>query len=316
MKKALLIAVALIAANAAFAYSQEDGARPERRAGGNFLAQARTEDGRIDLSKLPEQMQQERRDSLKAADKDGDGFLSQEEMRDAFPRRNEQGPRPEGAPRFGQGPRPEGGPGQGRPGNGPGQPGPGQPGFGQPRMGQPGFGMGFGPDAITDGKLDLSKLSDQIPQERKDALKAADKDGDGFLTAAEMRDAFPRPKFQFPEGKKPDFIDDDNGIVIEKLVVALKSFDKDNDGVISAEEQKVIADSVQKEFGPSFPIFVQTIIATPFGGGFGFPGPGFGGFQGRGPQGGPGDANNRQPRGNGNRAGNGANGGNGARGRR
>ena len=265
MKKTLIIAVAIVASSATFAFSQDNGNRGQRRAGAGFLAAARTEDGKIDLSKLPEQMSQQRKDALKAADKDGDGFLDAEEFRATGPARGE---------------RQEGGPGRNQ-GGPQGQPG---PGFGAPGMG---FGPMGGPGMMTDGKLDLSKLPEQTPQEVKDRMKAADKDGDGFLTFEEMRD-MPRPKFRFPEGKKPDFVNDDNGLIVEKITEALKSFDKDNDGIVNEAEQKEMADAIQKEFGPSFLMFIQSIIGGPQGMrqpgmGFGAPqGFGFGGQQGMG----------------------------------
>lgn len=275
MKKTLIIAVALGFSVASLAFSQDAETRGQRRqAGGGFFAAARTEDGKIDLSKLPEQMPQQRKDALKAADKDGDGFLNSEELSAVMPARNG---RQEGATnRF-----------QGAP--------QGQQG---PRFGAPGTGVGpFGaPGMMTDGKLDLSKLPEQMPQERKDAWKAADKDGDGFLTSEEMRDV-PRPKFQFPEGKKPEFVDNDNGLVIEKITEALKYFDKNNDGIVSAEEQKEMSEAIQREFGPSFMMFIRNVVGGPQGVGpgmgFGYgpgvgPGLGAGRAQGAGPGMGPG----------------------------
>ncbi len=168
MKKTLAIAFALVMSAATVAFSQDENGRNARRPGGNFLAAARTEDGKIDLSKLPEQTPAQRKEALKNADKDGDGFLTPEEMRDAFPGRGNRGGQ-NGAP--------------GARGGFPGAPN-GGPGAGAPRA--PFFG-----GAMTDGKLDLSKLPEQMPQERKDAMKKADKDGDGFLTMEEMRELFP-----------------------------------------------------------------------------------------------------------------------------
>ncbi|MDO5309991.1 MAG: hypothetical protein Q4G03_10945, partial [Planctomycetia bacterium] len=153
-------------------------------------------------------------------------------------------------------------------------------------MGFPGFG------AFKDGKLDLAALPEQTPQEVKDRLKSADKNEDGVLTLDELKD-MPRPPFKFPEGKRPDFINEDNGINVEKVVAALKSADKNEDGVIDVEEQKAIGEYVRENYGPSFGFFINQIISeqSPFGfgapgfGGRGFGGFGFGGF--RGPQGGP-----------------------------
>ena len=100
-----------------------------RGQGGPFpdpLADARTEDGKIDLSKLPEQMPEPFRKSLTDADTDGDGFLSAEERAASMNR------------------------------------------FRDPLA-----------DARTeDGKLDLSKLPEQMPEPFKQGLSDADADGD------------------------------------------------------------------------------------------------------------------------------------------
>ena len=72
MKKTLAIAFALVMSAATVAFSQDENGRNARRPGGNFLAAARTEDGKIDLSKLPEQTPAQRKEALKNADKDGD----------------------------------------------------------------------------------------------------------------------------------------------------------------------------------------------------------------------------------------------------
>lgn len=155
MKKTLIVACALVASSASLALCQDAGPQRPVRPGGNFLAVARTEDGKIDLSKLPEQMPEQRKEAFKKADKDNDGFLSPEEMRDLMPQRPE------------------------------GRPGMGAAGFGGPTF------MG---DAFKDGKIELAKLPEQMPQNWKDNFKKADKDNDGFLTFEEMRGVMPQPQ--------------------------------------------------------------------------------------------------------------------------
>ena len=215
MKKTILFA-ALLASTATFASAQDSapgprGPRPERK---------------IELSKLPEQMPQARKDALKAADKDGNGFVEGDELKALAPPR--QNGRRFDAPQ---------GPGFG--------PGPmfGAPGFGPGPQGQaPRFGFG---DAFKDGKIELAKLPERIPQEQKDKMKAADKDGDGFLTAEEMKAL--APKFE-----KPAFMTDDKKIDVAKLTEAIKAADKNNDGFIDQDEQKAAVEAVQKKFGPMF----------------------------------------------------------------
>ncbi len=250
MKKTILFA-ALLASTATFATAQDGGPGPQGpRFGGPMFGQA-FKDGKIEIAKLPEQMPQERKDKMKAADKDGDGFLTAEEMKGLFP---PQGDGPQFA-RPGFGPQ---GPGFGGPGFGPGPQG--------PRFGGPMFG-----DAFKDGKIEIAKLPEQMPQERKDKMKAADKDGDGFLTAEEMKEL--APKFE-----KPAFMTDDKKIDVAKLTEAIKAADKNNDGFIDQDEQKAAFEAVQKKFGP---IFLGRFAPAPFAPQWGAPQP----WGGRGPQG-------------------------------
>lgn len=91
----------------------------------------------------------------------------------------------------GHGGGPQGGmPGGGGPGGGPqgGMPG-GMAGGGGPG-GMPGGGMLA--NLMKDGKLDLSKLPSEMPQAFRDQVAKADKNGDGFLDADEMK-SLPKP---------------------------------------------------------------------------------------------------------------------------
>ena len=235
MKKTILFA-ALLASTATFAIAQDGGPaprgpRPERK---------------IELSKLPEQMPQARKDALKAADKDGNGFVEGDELKALAPPR--QNGRRFAAPQ---------GPGFG--------PGPmfGAPGFGPGPQGQaPRFGFG---DAFKDGKIEIAKLPERIPQEQKDKMKAADKDGDGFLTAEEMKEL--APKFE-----KPAFLADGGKIDVAKLTEALKAADQNNDGFIDQDERKNALEAAQKKFGPMF--FARlTLTPAPFAPQWGAPQP-------------------------------------------
>ncbi len=250
MKKTILFA-ALLASTATFAIAQDGGPKGEEpknafppqenapRFGGPgpMLGDA-FKDGKIEIAKLPEQTPQEHKDKMKAADKDGNGFVEGDEWKALFPPR-------ENAPGFGPGPM-FGGPGFG--------PGPtfGAPGFGPgpqgPRFGAPAFGKAF-----KDGKIELAKLPEQMPQERKDKMKAADKDGDGFLTAEEMKEL--APKFE-----KPAFLADGGKIDVAKLTEALKAADQNNDGFIDQDERKNALEAAQKKFGP---LFFARLTQTP-----------------------------------------------------
>lgn len=242
MKKTILFA-ALLASTATFAIAQDGGPaprgpRPERK---------------IELSKLPEQMPQARKDALKAADKDGNGVVEGDELKEFAPPR-ENGRR-FGGPGFGPGPQ---APGFGGPGFDPGPQG--------PRFGAPVFGPGpmFG-DAFKDGKIEIAKLPERIPQEQKDKMKAADKDGDGFLTRDEMKEL--APKFE-----KPAFLAEDGKIDVAKLTEALKAADKNNDGFIDQDERKNALEAAQKKFGPMF--FARlTLTPAPFAPQWGAPQP-------------------------------------------
>ena len=111
-----------------------------------------------------------------------------------------------------------------------------------PRFGGPGPMFG---DAFKDGKIEIAKLPEQTPQEHKDKMKAADKDGDGFLTREEMKEL--APKFE-----KPAFLAEDGKIDVAKLTEAIKAADKNGDGFIDQDERKNAFEEAQKKFGPLF----------------------------------------------------------------
>ncbi len=111
-----------------------------------------------------------------------------------------------------------------------------------PKFGGPGPMFG---DAFKDGKIEIAKLPEQTPQEHKDKMKAADKDGDGFLTRDEMKEL--APKFE-----KPAFLAEDGKIDVAKLTEALKAADKNGDGFIDQDERKNALETAQKKFGPMF----------------------------------------------------------------
>ncbi len=254
MKKCLFLILAALVGVASY---QIAGAQNnEQRATGRILQDARTEDGRIDLSKIQAntRMPEERKAAFMKADADGDGFLTQDEMRSMWGNAGNRegranGRRGDGAPqeRRGQSPRgPQGRPGGDRPGMG--QPGP-------MGMQRPGFG-----DAMEDGKLNLKKLPEFFPPEMKEALQKADKDEDGFVSVEEMR-AMPRPKFQFPDGKKPEFLNDDNAFIVEKTIETIKQADADSNNVINEDEQRAIAEFVREHY-PALPMFLNRELSV------------------------------------------------------
>ena len=240
MKKTILFA-ALLASTATFAIAQDGGPESEepknafppqenapKFGGPGPMFGDAFKDGKIEIAKLPEQTPQEHKDKMKAADKNSDGFIEGDEWKALFPPR-------ENAPRFGA------------PGFGPGPQG--------PRFG----------DAFKDGKIEIAKLPEQTPQEHKDKMKAADKDGDGFLTAEEMKEL--APKFE-----KPAFLAEDGKIDVAKLTEALKAADKNGDGFIDQDERKNALEAAQKKFVPMF--FARlTLTPAPFAPQWGAPQP-------------------------------------------
>ena len=249
MKKTLSFAAIITAAAASIAIAQTQDKAPAQPTLGRILVNARAENGQYDLSKIlsNDRIPEETRKFIQDADKDNDGFLNRDEAATL------------------------------RAANAPGGNFPGGPqGFGGPRS-------PFG-NAFADGKLELSKLPENLPEEVKARFASADKDEDGFLTVEEMQN-MPRPKFQFSEGQKPDFINDDNAIVIEKLVDSIKKADTNNDGLIDTDELKTAAESI-REKSPETPRFINNLFNSAQPGMFGM-GMGMMGMGPRPDQGGP-----------------------------
>ena len=180
MKKILWMSILVFSACSALVMAQEetktDGPRGPRGPRPEFF----TEKG-IDLSKLPESMPDQRKEELKSADKDGDGFVSWEEGKALAPRGPRRGgPDADRGPRHG-GPNADRGPRRGGPNadRGPRHGGPNADRG--PRHGGPNADRGpmWGrPIFFTEKGIDLG------------ILQAADKDGDGFVSWEEGKDLF------------------------------------------------------------------------------------------------------------------------------
>ena len=232
MKRILSFAATITVAATSIAIAQSQDKAPALPTLGRILVNARAENGQYDLSKIlnNDRIPEETRKFIQDADKDKDGFLNREEAATL------------------------------RAANAPGGNFPGGPqGFGGPRS-------PFA-EAFADGKLDLSKLPENLPEDVKTRFTSADKDEDGFLTVEEMQN-MPRPNFQFSEGQKPDFINDDNAIVIEKLLVAIKKADTNEDGLIDTDELKTAAASI-RENSPEVPRFINNLFNSTQPGMFG-----------------------------------------------
>ena len=133
----------------------------------DFFASARTEDGKIDLSKLDDNPMTQ---DLKNADSNNDGFVDQTEMQ-AFQEKMRE--------RF--------------------QNGGGRGGCGGPGGQMPDF---FASARTEDGKIDLSKLDDNPMTQ---GLKDADSNNDGFVDQAEMQSFQEKMRERFQNGGGPGF---------------------------------------------------------------------------------------------------------------
>lgn len=138
--------------------------------------EALTPDGKLDLSKLSEELPEQLIDKMKKSDENKDGFLDFKERQKAF----KLGMKPkEGAP--GLAPRPSG---------------PGRNLFAQAKR--------------ADGSVDLSKIPRDIPVDEWNHIRSADLDGDGLLSKTEQeiafqkRTHFPSPMIQQGPGSRSD----------------------------------------------------------------------------------------------------------------
>ena len=156
------------------------------------FADARTEDGKLDLSKLPEQMPEQFKQGLINADTDGDGFLSPEEQAASMGRFQGPPPRPEG--------RPEGRPprrGRDAQNGGPNRSGRPNREAGGPRRHAGPMSAVF--DAINNAKDENGaiaadgKVAESVRTAVADTLKKADKNNDGVLSNEEAQTVLPQP---------------------------------------------------------------------------------------------------------------------------
>ncbi|MDO5580188.1 MAG: SUMF1/EgtB/PvdO family nonheme iron enzyme [Planctomycetia bacterium] len=136
--------------------------------GRNLFLQAKRADGALDLSKIPRDIPVEEWNHLKKADLDGDGLLSKKEQEKAFQNRTYFP-----SPMIQQGPesRSEGKNRSHRKGS---KEKPSLDPFQKARM--------------EDGRIDLSKLPEDIPSHFLDQIKEADTNKDGYLDTEEQKE--------------------------------------------------------------------------------------------------------------------------------
>lgn len=196
------------------------------------FADARTDDGKIDLSKLPQSLPAKTAKALVKVDKNKDGFLNEAEE-EKIPK-NLLSNQPEQKGRDADR-RPEG-----QRDGAEGRRGPGGEG-----------GHGFNPlDRMknADGKIELAKLPEQMPEEFKTRFKEADKDKDGFLDETEQKAIAP-PRSEDRGNFGGDFFADartDDGKIdlkkgAEVFQKKIVEADKDKDGFLSVEEQRTLS---------------------------------------------------------------------------
>lgn len=163
------------------------------------LADARTEDGQIDISKLPDRMPEEFRNRFKEADADGNGLLDADEQASMPFGRRDRVDRNEGRPHNRPGNREGHGPRRGRDENA----GPRGP-FGP---------MGVVFEAVATvrneegGEINLDELTAKVRQAQIEFLQSIDGDSDGLLTEEELK-SFGPPRPQDPDGMPPQGPDD------------------------------------------------------------------------------------------------------------
>ncbi|MGI5831174.1 MAG: hypothetical protein ACOX6D_01365 [Thermoguttaceae bacterium] len=179
--------------------------RPSNPERGDFpmrdpLAFARTEDGLIDLSKLPKRMREETRNAFFGADVDKDGFLSEEEFRSLpFMNRRSDGSGPKNDLNLNrdQERRPRRTPGQNEPSRRP--------------TGVTGIPQGIGPigglfhsvEEIKkeDGSIEITELNKVVCEARVKFFESVDTNGDGLLSEEELKRTLPPgPRFNGRRG--------------------------------------------------------------------------------------------------------------------
>ena len=151
-------------------------------------------DGKLEIASLPSELPEQVREMMKKADKDGDGFLDEKELKAI--------PRPGG--RGGRGP---GGPGGGMPGGGPGggMPGdmPGGPSSDQENPPEPSGGEKPNADSQADDTDEilarLEPLKKDFELTAMELCQRADEDSDKFITREELQSTFPEMAAFFDE---------------------------------------------------------------------------------------------------------------------
>ncbi len=221
--------------------------RSPKNVSGRLFVDARNEDGSFDLSQILRSnlLPDERKEAFKKGDKDKDGRITQDEYEEIISDSDVwTAALDNNAPKFGN-----------------------DQGF-DVMSGNFEFqynaNFAFPQENVVfkDDKLGLSNLQEPLPQERKGEVGNAENDVYEFLPMKELRNS-PLPKFQFGEGEKPNFLDENNAVNLEKLSLSLKEYDKNSDDILDAEEQKSMGETVREKY-QSLPFFINQMIGSEF----------------------------------------------------